>query len=227
MSEIRTTTTIESIEVPSVEPIFSFAAVVTSCGSATSLTAGAATAVSRAHVPLPLMEKMIMESGSARAAVAQLAQTAGLEVTLPQSAALRARVESLVASDDRSGVVRLARELVAGRQSRLQSQLTTLVAASCRAAGFTECSAGPGRGLLYAVKPGTRQNLSIEVAPSKEGQVQLHLDADGFEGGACVHALDALEAELRRRGVHCRLQSRRRKPSRPVRVGRPVRLRCS
>jgi hypothetical protein len=225
MSEIRTTTTIEPLDLPSVEPIFSLATVLRTGGAASCVTADTANVVIGPHLPLALMEKMVMESGSARVAAAKLAQIGGLEVSQRQSVAIRSRVEALVAADDRPGIVRLARELVAGRQTRLQSQLTTLVAASCRAVGFTSCVAGPGRGLLSATKPGTRQILSVEVAPTKDGRVQLHLDADGFEGGACVLALDALESELRRRGVHCRLQSRRRKPSRPVSLGTPIRLR--
>lgn len=237
MSEIRRTTTIEEIEAPSREPLITLSDVLTAGGwlalqtmklSATTavvttkLVARGGVAMSgairehRRHATFSDVDGIVSGSASAREAVASLAAFSTLQVPSREASALNARLQALVAANDRAGVAAVAKGLLGARQDRLQAQLIPLVAEACRAIGFTPAQMTSAGGMAAAYREGTRQSLSIEVAKAKDGGIQLHLDADGFTGGACVVALDALQTELRNRGVHCDMQERHRKQSRPV-----------
>jgi len=246
MSEIRSTTTIEEINVPPREPLVSFADVLMSEARGTLQGASSATTTAgtgkniihhagtsllkaqgdlRRHATFSEVDQIAATAGSAREAVTLLAAASAIEVPHRVSKALATKLTTLVTNNDKIGVAAVARDLVAARQSRLHSQLIPLVVESCRAIGFVPTGLSADLGLVAANRPGTRQCMNIDVARTKDGGVQLHLDADGFEGAACVETLNSLQSELRKRGVECDLQERRRKPSRPVRIGRPVRVR--
>lgn len=252
MSEIHRTTTIEEIEVAPREPLISLSEVLAAGGwlAFQSLKLAAATAVvgtklavrggialtnaireQRRHATFSEVEGIAKNSASAREAVASLAAISTLQVSRKEASALSAKLQTVVAANDRAAVAAVARELVAASQERLQAQLVPLIAESCRAIGFTPLRIATGVGLVAAHRDGTRQCLSIEVAKAKDGGVQLHLDAEGFEGGACIEALDALQSELRSRGVRYELQDRRRKQPRPVvdraRIGHRIHVRCA
>jgi len=252
MSEIRRTTTIEDIDVPPREPLISLSEVLAAGGwlAFQTLKFAATTAVVGTHLAIRggiAVSEAIREhrrqatfsdvdgiakgSTSAREAVTSLAAFSTLQVPNREASALNARLQALVATNDRAGVAALAKGLVAARQDRLQAQLIPLVAEACGAIGFTPAGIAAAGGLVAAHRAGTRQSLSIEVLKARDGGIQLHLDADGFEGGACVVALDALQTELRNRGVHCDLQERHRKQSRPAfdgnRLGHRVHVRCA
>lgn len=253
MSEIRTTTTIEEINVPPREPLISLNEVITGIGwvafqgarlavkgvvGSTVLAykggkalAAVASESRRRSVSLSEVSRIVGSSATASDAVVALATTPGLELSPQHARALSAKLQSLVATNDKAGVTAVARELVLARQDRLHGQLLPIVADSCRAIGFAPSMLSAGNGLIQAAREGTRQRLAIEVSKSKDGGVQVHLDADGFEGGACVVTLDALQAELRARGVRCDLRERRRKQSRPAfdqsRIGQPLSVRAA
>jgi hypothetical protein len=252
MSEIRRTTTIEEIEVPPREPLISLSQVRAAGGwmafqtlklAATTAVVGTKIAVQggiavtnaikehRRHASFSGIDEITKNSASAREAVTSLAAFSTLEVPSKEVSALNARLQALVATNDRAGIAVAAKQLLAARQGRLQAQLVPLVAASLKAIGFTPAGVVAAGGLVAAHREGTRQSLSIDVAKAKDGGLQLHLDADGFEGGACIVALDALQTELRSRGVHCDLQERRRKQSRPLvdrgRIGHRIHVRSS
>jgi hypothetical protein len=252
MSEIRRTTTIEDIDVPPREPLISLSDVLTAGGwlalqtlklTAKTAIVGTQLAINggiamsnairkhRRHVTFSDVDRIAGSAASAREAVTSLAAFSSLQVPDREASALNARLQALVATNDRAGVAAVAKGLVAARQDRLQAQLVPLVAEACRSIGFTPTGIAPTGTLVAAHRNGTRQSLSIEVAKSKDGGIQLHLDADGFEGGACVVALDALQTELRNRGVHCDLQERHRKQSRPAvdgnRLGHRLHVRCA
>ncbi|HPA16148.1 MAG TPA: hypothetical protein PLU30_00275 [Verrucomicrobiae bacterium] len=237
MSETRNTTTIEEIDVPPSEPLISLGEVISAVGwvtfQATKLAVKGAVVggvlayrggkalagaiqESRHRASLPEIREAIASSATARDAVLALATNSGLDVTQSEASALTARLESLVARNDRAGVQVVARELVVKRQTRMQAQLLPIIAQSCQSVGFTPTVLEPGDGLLVATRPGTRQSLAIEVAKVKDGGVQIHFDANGFTGGACAQTLDALQAELRARGVRCDLRARHRKHSQPA-----------
>ncbi len=246
MSEIRRTTTIDRIDVPPREPLISLGDVLAAGGwlAARGLKLAASTAVvggkiafdgakalssvikdSSPRVTFSHLEQIASASGSAREVLATLADTGVIEIAESEAPALTAKLAAIIANDDRGAALTVGRELVAARQTRLQAQLIPLVAESCRAIGFVSSEDAQRQGVVDTMKKGTRQRLNIEVAKDKNGGIQLHLDAEGFEGGACVEALDALQAELRKRGVRCELQERRKKPARPVRIGERSRIR--
>ncbi len=237
MSEIRRTTTIEEIEAPSREPLISLSEVLAAGGwlavqgmrlaattavVTTKLAVRGGIAVSdairehRRHATFSDVDGIAQGSTSAREAVTSLAAFSSLQIPSREASVLNAKLQALVANNDRQGIANLAKGLLVARQDRLQAQLVPLVAEACRSIGFTPTGIAPTGSLVAAYRDGTRQSLSIDVAKAKDGGIQLHLDADGFEGGACVVALDALQAELRKRGVHCDLQERNRKQSRPA-----------
>jgi len=237
MSEIRTTTTIEDIDIPPREPLISLSDVLAAGGwvafqtlklAATTAVVGSQLVIRggialsgairehRRHATFSDVDGIAKKSASAREAVESLAAFSTLQVPSKEANALSAKLQSLVANNDRAGISAVAKQLVEARQERLQAQLVPLVTASLKAIGFTQVEVSSVAGLVSALRDGTRQSLSIDVAKSKDGSIQLHLDADGFEGGECVVALDALQTELRNRGVHCDLQERRRKQHRPV-----------
>lgn len=251
MSEIRRTTTIEDIDVPPREPLISLSEVLAAGGwlafqglklAATTAVVGTQLAIrggialshaihEHRQATFSAVDGIAKNSASAREAVTSLAAFSTLQVPSKEANALSVKLQSLVANNDRAGIAAVAKGLVAARQELLQAQLVPLVAASLKAIGFTEVVISPAVGLVSALREGTRQSLSIDVAKAKDGGIQLHLDADGFEGGACIVALDALQTELRNRGVHCDLQERRRKQSRPVvdrrRIGHRIHVRSA
>ena len=247
MSEIRQTATIEKIEVPPREPMISLADVLTSVGwvafqgtklvvkgavAGTALAYRGGTALanlvqeSRRQGSLSGVNRVTSSAASARDALAALAATSSLEVPVAESRALVSRLEELVAKNDKAGIAAVGRELVVSRQNRLQAHITPLVVEACRSIGFLPRCLNTDQGIVSACRKGTRQSLNIEVAKDKDGGVRIHFDADGFEGGVCVETLDALQAELHKRGVRYELHERRRKTSRPIRVGGPAQIRC-
>lgn len=248
MSEIRSTTTIEEINIPAREPLVSFADVlrteardtlrgmnsaITTGGTGTSLAHYEGKSLLKTecelhrHATFSEVGRITASAASAREAVTLLAAASAIEVPHRASKALATKLETLVANNDIVGVAAVARDLVAARQSRLHSQLVPLVVESCRAIGFVPTGLLAAQGIVATARPGTRQCMNINVAKTKDGGVQLHLDADGFEGAACVETLNSLQAELHKRGVRCDLQERRRKPFRPVRIGHAARIRLS
>ena len=251
MSEIRKTTTIKEIDVPPREPLISLADVLTTVGwvafqgtklavkgavAGTVLAYRGGTALasaiqqSRRKATFSEVTRIASAAGSAREAVTSLAAMSALEVPQRESRALVSKLETLVARNDKTGVTAVAHDLITARQVRLQAQLIPLVTEACRAIGFAPTGL-TGQGIVAAIRQGTRQSLNINIEKAKDGGVQFHLDADGFEGGACVETLDALQTELRKRGVHCDLQERRRKQSRPVvdrgRIAHRIHTRCA
>ena len=248
MSQTRKTTTIEKIEVPPREPLISLEEVLTAAGwiafQVTKLAVkttivgtklayrggkALASAIQESRRPATFSEvtRIVATAGSAREAVTSLAASTALEVPQEKSRVIAAKIEALLARNDKAGVETVARELVADRQNRLQSQLLPLIAESCQAIGFVPSETTARHGIISANRKGTRQALNIEVAKAKDGGVQIHFDAEGFEGGACVETLDGLQEELRKRGVRYNLHEIRRKPNRPVRIGQPMRNRCA
>lgn len=180
---------------------------------------------SHRHASFSEVSRVTSAAASARDALATLAATSTLEVPVAESRMLEARLEKLIVQNDRAGVIALGHELTAARQDRWQAQIIPLIADSCRVIGFSPARLTGCQGIVSASREGTRQSLNIEVAKAKDGGVRIHFDADGFEGAVCVETLDALQAELCKRGVRYQLHERRRKPNRPVRIGQQVRMR--
>lgn len=238
MSEIRRTTIIDEIDVPPREPLISLNEVITAVGwvayhgtrlavkgaivgSVLAYRGGKALAAAakesrKRSSSLSDVADVVNLSASAQNAVARLAEIPGIDLPQRQASAVSARLQSLVARNDKSGVAALARELMLAKQDRLQAQLMPLVAASCRAIGFAPKEQGSRYGSILAEKEGTRQSLAIEVTKAKDGGVEVYLDGDGFEGDACIEALDAFQAALRAHGVHCDLRDRKSKQRRPA-----------
>ena len=239
MSEIRSTTTIEEIDVPSREPLVSLTQVLSSIGwvtyqgtklavkgaiigSVLACKGGVALANTvkekqKRSISLPEIGKIIASSKNAREAITALASTPGLELPLHEAKAISARLELLASKNDKKGVEAAARELVLGKQNRLYAQMLPLVAEACQAIGFMPQTIDSKRGIIV-VRGDGRQSAVLEIAKSKDGGVRLHADSDGFgESGACVSAFhEPLARELRARGVHFEIAERRRKQSRPV-----------
>ena len=237
MSEIRRTTTIDEIDVPPREPLVSMSEVLAVGGwlafqtlklAATTAVVGTKLAVQggialtnairehRHQATFSGVDEIVNRSASAREAVTSLAAFSTLQVPSREASALNARLQALVAANDRAGVAAVAKGLLAARQDRLQAQLVPLVAQACRAIGFTPTRIDGRLGIIEARGAG-RQLAVIEVAKCKDGGVQLHSDTDGFEGGACVELFhEPLGRELQACGVRYELEERRGKQSRPA-----------
>lgn len=240
MSEIRKTNTVKEVDAPASEPLISLADLLAGVGwlafqgtkLAVKATVGAykgVRAVSKsvrearqAGLSLGEIATLISEAQDVRQAVVDLATHAGLKIPKAQADQWKAQVEKLVASNDRTGTLTLAKELITAHQDRLQTTVLTLAADTCQEIGFKAVIVRVGNGLLIAKSEDGKRTLAIEAEKAREGGIRLHFDADGFHGGTCAQALDALERGLRARGVRFDVQDRRRKDRRPAYDGRKL-----
>jgi hypothetical protein len=252
MSEVRETTTIEEIDAPASEPLISLTQVLAAvgwlayqgtrvavkgaiAGSVLAYKGGRAIAAAvkeqRKQACMSEIARAVGSSRIAQEAVAKLSLMSGLEISQNEAPLFTARLQTLVANNDKRGIGTMARELVIARQTRIQSQLLPIVVESCRAIGFEPQPLDVRHGIIVAKGKG-RQTITIEIARAKDGDVRLHFDSDGFEGGACAYAaLDPLQDQLRARGVRFELTKRARKHQRPVfdrsRMNQPRHIRLS
>jgi hypothetical protein len=244
MSEVRQTTTVEKVDAPASKPLISLADLLAGVGwlafqgtklaakgavAAGILTCKGARAVSKsvretrqARLSLSETATLISQAQDVRHAMMNLAAHAGLELAAVEAEQWKARVEKLVAANDRAGTLTLVKELITARQNRLQTTVLTLAVDTCREIGFTAVTLRAGNGLLIAKSEDGKRTLAIEAERSKEGGIRLHFDADGFHGGTCAQALDALERGLHARGVRFAVRDRRRKERRPAYDGRKL-----
>jgi hypothetical protein len=235
MSETLTTTTIEDINVQRREPAISLADVLSAVGTlayqgtrltvkgavigtrlaAAGIRAGAS-AVKARRLKSREIDSVVHSAASAQDALIRLSATPGFELPAESAGVMKARLTKLAANNDKAGVLTLAHEIQASSQESLRATVMELATNACRKIGFEAVSLHPQHGLLTArsgVGPGS---LSIEVAKSSDGGVQLHVDADGFHGGSCVVKVDALLAELTAQGVQFSLSKRSRNDQSPA-----------
>lgn len=242
MSEIRKTTTIEKVDAPAPEPLITLGDILAGVGwlafqgtklavkgavAGSVLAYQGARAISKTvqdarHARLSIGEiaPLVSEAQDASRAVASLATHAGLEIPQAQAEQWKTRIEKLVASNDKPGALKLARELIGARQDRLQTTVLKLAADTCKELGFKAVPLRSEHGLLVAKSDDEKRTLSIEVQKTKDGEIRLHFDADGFHGGTCIQTLNAFENGLRARGVRFAVSERHRKDRRPVFDGR-------
>ena len=235
MSETLTTTTIEDIKVQRREPAISLADVLSAVGilayhgtrltvkgamigtrlAATGIKAGA-TALRAQRLKNREIDSVVDAAPSAQDALLRLSASPGFELPAGSANVMKARITKLAANNDKAGVAILAHEVMTSSQESFRATMMELVTNACRKIGFEVVSLHPQHGLLTArsgVGPGM---LSIEVANNADGGVQLHVDADGFHGGACVVKVDALLAELAAQGVQFSLIKRSRNDRSPA-----------
>ena len=168
------------------------------------------------------IESTVQSAKSARDAVESLAATPGFEMPVAAAEPFKAKLEALVARNDKVGVATLAKQLRRDSQDRLQTNLMTLTAESCKEIGFESVTLRPEQGILTARSATKGGIITVEVAKGKDGDVKLHLDADRFHGSACVESLDALQSKLATKGVRFRIESHRRKDRSPAFDGRRI-----
>lgn len=211
MSEIRETAIVETFEVPTREPMIAMRTILQRVGAA--LTAAAHPFAGERSAPSLTLDKaaMLNQAESARTALVTLE---GLRLPQTKAMEMQGRVRTLLQMDDRAGVAQLARESVLERQERLHATLPALVEKACQKAGLMVSRSGHSGEVVMANRPGTRQTVTVEVAKSKDGQVRLCFDADGFHGSACVETLETISDHLRQAGVIVQVESSRRKESR-------------
>jgi hypothetical protein len=225
MSMIRTTTTVDTVEIPTQAPQPTLAELLADIGvlkHQQHATLPCPAEKIKGGPPLSLAEAnaVVHEAASTREALATLAADPTLTIPLPETTFSRARLERLAATDDKAGAVHLAKTLIRGRQERIQSSVLQLASEACQELGFTaKCIAGED-GIVLARSQDGKRTVSIEAAKTATGGVRLHFDADGFHGGSCAHALNALEERLRAKGVRFAVQSQRHKDRRPAFDGR-------
>ena len=242
MSEIRETTTIDDIAVAPSEPLISLGDLLAGIGylayQGTKLAVkGAFVAGSLAYkggralaseiakaraerLAVSEIAPLVNSSGDAREALRALSTADGFEIPRVESEKWKARIETLVAKNDKLGITALATELTRSRQERLKTSLLKLTAEACGEIGFSGQTLRAEHGALVAKSADGRRTITVAVDKAKDGDVKLHFDADGFYGGACIEALDALQAGLDAKGVRFRLESRIRKDGRPAFDGR-------
>jgi hypothetical protein len=238
MSEIRDTTTIDDVNVAPSEPLISLGDLLAGVGflayhgtrlavKGTCLAAGLACKGGRAlaneiataranRLLVSQIAPLVNSSDNAREALNALAKADGFEFPTVESEKWKLRIESLVATNDKVGITALATELTRSRQERLKTSLLTLAAEACGEIGFSGQALRAEHGMLVAKSADGRRQITVAVDKTKEGDVKLHFDADGFHGGACIEALDALQARLTAKGVRFRLEARKRKDGRPA-----------
>ena len=239
MSQIRRTRTIDAVETPNSEPLIPLEEVLTGIGwlayhgTRLAIKGAAFTAVSafkggkalasmaheayREHATRSGVTHIVTGSANAKEALTSLATSTSISIPKQQVETIRAQIQTLAAKNDKVAIETFAQSLVTARQDRLHAQIVPIVAKACQAIGFTPEAVRGGAGLINANRTGTRQRLVVDVLKTKEGGIQIHTDAEGFQGSACKEALDALEMELKKHGVHCVVEECRMKPqSRPV-----------
>lgn len=241
MSEIRDTTTIDEVNVAPAEPLISLGDLLAGVGflayhgtrlvvKGTCLGATLAYKGSRAlaneimnarqgRLAVSEIAPLVTSSDNAREALRALAASNSFEIPKAESERLKARIESLVSANDKLGITALATELIRSRQERLKTSLLTLTAEACGEIGFSSLALRIEDGVLVTKSADGRRTITVAVDKTKEGDVKLHFDADGFHGGACIEALDALHARLTAKGIHFRLETRKRKDLRPAFYG--------
>jgi hypothetical protein len=226
MSEIRRTEPVEAFEAPSSEPLISLSDVLAGVGwlayhgarltvegAKLAYQGGSALAKSIREsrdraLTLPEIDAIVESAPSNREAIERLAGTRALD--LPKSTVARWQSEfSVLDPSDKEGLRSAMHRLVGERQTRLQSEISTLAAESCRELGFQASTLRPEHGVLVARKG--RETLTVVTERRKDGGIALHFDADGFHGDACVKTLNALHRKLEERGVRFHVSSRRRK----------------
>lgn len=246
MSEIRDTTTIDDVNVAPSEPLISLSDLLAGVGflayhGTGFAVKGACLAASLAYksgralantiataranrLAVSQIAPLVNSSHNAREALSTLAKADGFELPKAEIEKWKARIETLVAKNDKCGITALATELTRSRQERLKTSLLTLAAEACGEIGFSGQALRAEHGMLVAKSADGRRKITVAVDKTKEGDVKLHFDADGFHGGACIEALDALQARLQAKGVHFRLEARKRKDGRPAFDGRRLPL---
>lgn len=237
MSEIRRTTSIEIEEPPATERGLSLADLLAGAGwlayegtklAAKGTIAGMKLAAHAIHAangchesPLSLSKAKLIIQGApdAASAMRSLAAQPGLEIPVAESQRWTQSLKALSSNGGKGDLLKLTEGIIRGRQDRLQAKTGALVAEACQAIGFAPKQLNGSPGLVTAAGIGTRK-ITVEVAKDRDGGLRMHLDAHGFHGGECIRALDALQAELSRRGVSFRVDSRRRKDRSPAIEGR-------
>jgi hypothetical protein len=240
MSEIRRSQPLKAIEVPQSEPLIRLSVILAGVGWLTYQTAklavkGAAAgsilaykgtraltnAIQESHaLSLSQVDEVVAKSQTAGEALVTLSTTPGFDLPKAQAEVWKARIEKLAVTNDKLGVATMAREIVRTNQDRLQATLLTIASKSFQEIGFTPTPFRVEHGAIVGKGRDGRQSITVSVDKAKDGSVQLHFDAEGFHGGACIQALDALQRKMEADGVRFRISTRKRKEERPVFDGR-------
>jgi hypothetical protein len=238
MSVVRTTNTIEEIDLPSnnrntlLDLLTSVAGVtvqgMTALGRAASDAYGqmqiAAQPLPSASSPalrppsLQAARAMVQVSPDARTALETLGRAASLEIPDNQAHSLANRIDELIRTNDLAGVETLAVHLIEARQERLREGLIQKVEQAAVTIGFTPKILSLATSTVVAKDSTGRLTLGVEVEKTADGFVRMHRDTDGFRGDACVKVMDAHSRALRSLGVRFTdASSRRKRP--PVILG--------
>ncbi len=216
MSEIRQTASIEMINVPAPEPTISLRELLIGLNWLQTANSPAAAL----QPTLMSASKLLSSRQGVESTVDQVNALAGLEVPRTAAGALRTRIENLAAGNDGKGLEKLRNELIQEHQQRQQTTLQKLAFDACNEIGFAVAPQLNAYRIVTGRSGG--RTLTIEVARAKSGDLRLHMDADGFHGGACVEALNRLEQSLARRGIRFKSPHRQRKDRRPAFDGRRI-----
>ena len=173
---------------------------------------------SQAPQPLTLSgaSRIVSDAPDAATALRELAAHPGLAIPVSQAPEWRRRLNQLSSVSNKVEIATFAREIIQARQEHLQSTALQLAAGACAGIGFTPRMVRGTPGLLTATSSDGGRKITIEVAKGNDGDLRMHFDTHGFRGGECTRTLDALQKELRTRGVSFRIDSRRRKDRSPV-----------
>jgi hypothetical protein len=229
MSEIRKTTTIQQVEAPPPEPMISLAEVLAGIGwlaiNGTILACkgsvlaykgirAASQSIREARETCAVAGEIaqpVRDFGAVQETIVNLAADQRLEIPRRQAEQLRLRLEKLAASNNKTGALALASELLASRQDRLQQTVLKLTAESCREIGLTNVNISSATGLVIAKSADGQRTFTVDVEKTRDGGVRMHRDSDGFHGGTCAPVHDAFDQAMRSKGVRFNTQERRRK----------------
>jgi len=196
MSEIRTTTTVELTSQPRREPFTCLAELLVG-GSTLAVQASQTVSrsiaqnarLARGHsLTFPELNMIVSEAPTAQETLLQMSQRGHVAFPAAEAPAVSARLEGMVARNDKSGVEREISSAISARQNRDFAALVPMVLAACKAVGYQPERIDAKRGFIDVRGQGTEYGR-IEVAKLKTGEVKLHFDTDGFEKDECTTKL--------------------------------------
>ena len=242
MSEIRETTSIHSVSYQQArEPLFTIADVFAGLWGATSLAVKGV--VATAHVVREEC-RVAKAAGNAQAAaqlrpvatdrVASDIATAGsvqdavkilaaipLFVSKDNLECMRAKTLELSQKGGAATVAQvsqLAREFAREHQQVLVTNSIAIVKEACLELGFDRLKVRPENGYLLAQRSSAvgGPSLRMDIKAGVNGGIELHVDADKFNGMTCHNLLDRLETTLRKKGLQFDSMNVQSKQGRPV-----------
>ena len=225
MSEVRETTTIESITVPEPEPVLSFAQLLADIGPLTR-NASALPRLERGGMKrsnavsfatsssLVQIGSLIRHAKTAKEAIQLLSAEIPLNVSSSEANQWKTILRRASESNDKDTLARAVAQIAGRQQDRIQQSVISISQKVLAGRGFSSQITNSREGLIVAKRPGSEQTMTIDVSRSNSGEISMKFDLDGFYGEGCIDALNEVQEDLAKAGVRTTTISRQRKDPR-------------